>query len=282
MIDEIPNIYKFNDIVSFFEAYILKKRENSSYWSLGSWANYLGLSTTSSITNIVKGRRIPNDKFIIKMANSIKLDKYQRDYFYKLFQKHKAKDQIKLKVLIERELSNCNKAGRVKDISEEITAKILKNEYYTIREMVKLESFTEDPEWINSRLVTKLSHEEINNIISFLLKNGLLKRDKITKQLQLSEDYYATTHDISSSSIKEYHKEICHKAISAIDNFTVEKRNFTGNTFTVDSSDLPAIKQHVEEFRKNLMFLYERNEGNQVFQFETLLFPLTIEVHVEN
>lgn len=272
---KLLNIYEYRDIVDFLQDYVSIKKVKNKYWSIGSWAKSLGLSSTASISNIIKGRRVPEDSFVSKMAQSIGLDRYEYDYFYKLFQLRRLDKQKKLRVLIEKELKISIDKDGSNDLCKNKYQNLLSNDCFVIRELVNMKDFKEDTDWIQDKLTFKISKDQIIKNIQFLLDSCLITRDQKTGFLKASNESYLTTNNTKSDAIRNYHKNILKKATNAIDQIDINDRHITGNTFCVNKEDVPLIKAHLDDFRKKIMKLYEKPGGDSVYQLENILIPLT-------
>ncbi len=99
------NIFEFQSYTEFLQNYAETKKSTNAHWSLGLWAKQLGLSSTSTLTNILQGRRPPSATLASEIAKSIiELNKHERDYFQLLVEFYKAGTNLALKESIQNQM----------------------------------------------------------------------------------------------------------------------------------------------------------------------------------
>jgi uncharacterized protein (TIGR02147 family) len=144
----------------------------------------------------------------------------------------------------------------------------------TIREMVRLVDFQEDPEWIQERLMFDVSIDEIRQAIKDLLHQGLIRRDDQGKLIS-SPGLLHTTNDIASEGIKRFHEQMLDNAKSSLRTVDVDLREFTAETLTINTSSIPEAKELIREFKAKFARLMEELEGDETYQLQVQFFPLT-------
>jgi uncharacterized protein (TIGR02147 family) len=75
-------------------------------------------------------------------------------------------------------------------------------------------------------------------------------------------------------TIREHHKQILTKAVSAIDAVPVEKREFSSNTFAVDRASLTELKNAVREFQRRIAKIASGGQKDAVYILGVQLFPV--------
>lgn len=268
------NIKEYIDYRLFLKSFYDSKKTQNPHFSYGVFANRLGLKATSSLTKIINGERDPGGEITSKMIHFFGFDSVDEQYFNDLIRLSKIKDDPRLKMMIMERLGREHPDARL-HLMDDRSVEIISNWFgLTIREMVKLQDFTEDAEWIKKRLMFEVSTEEINKTIQDLLYQGLLKRNK-EGRLITSEGLLQTTNDVASEGIKKFHEQMLDKAKLALRAVPLHEREFTAETFVIDESKLPEAKEFIREFKKRFVRTFEEKEGKQVYQLQVQFFPLT-------
>lgn len=70
----------YDNFLEATNAFLKHKKETSPSWSMGSWARRLNLSSTSSLSNILAGKKGISRQLGMLMVESMKLDHQSREY----------------------------------------------------------------------------------------------------------------------------------------------------------------------------------------------------------
>jgi uncharacterized protein (TIGR02147 family) len=145
--------------------------------------------------------------------------------------------------------------------------------HMAILEMTDIRGFKADPEWIAQRL--GLSTDVVKEAVARLQQLELLKiEDGVWSQtgqdLKLSSS-------APSRTIREHHKQIITKAIVAIDQVQMDRREYSTQTVAIDAGAVPEIKQLIQEFQHKVCKLSKRGNMNSVYVLSVQLFPLVEE-----
>jgi uncharacterized protein (TIGR02147 family) len=250
----------------------MKKQKKS--WSYGVWSRSLGLKATSSLTKILNGEREPGPEITEKMIRYFGFKEKQAQYFRDLVQLEKIKTNPRLSVLFMEKMDKEHPDSRIR-ILDNKSFLVISNWYYlALREFCRLQNFKEDPEWISQNFLFKITAREVNQAIKTLLEMKLLTRDK-KNILRLSEGILDTSNDIASEGIKRYHEQMLENAKSALAQISVDEREITSTTLLMSSGNIAKAKDLIRDFKKKFEKLMEEETGDQVFQFQMQLFPLT-------
>jgi uncharacterized protein (TIGR02147 family) len=268
------NIKNFGDYREFLKFHFEMKKNLNPNWSYGVWAKRLGLKATSSLTKILSGDRDPGPEITSKLVSFLNFDTIEEQYFCDLIRLSKIKDDTRLKMMLMEKMGREHPDAKLQVIDDR-SFDIISNWFcLTIREMVKLQDFVEDAEWIQKRLMFEVPQEQISKAIQDLLHQGLLKRSKEGK-LVTSTGLLHTTNDIASEVIKKYHEQMLDNAKSALRKVSVEEREFSSETFTIDANKLPEAKEFLREFKSKFVRIFEEQSGSETYQFQMQFFPLT-------
>lgn len=138
-----------------------------------------------------------------------------------------------------------------------------------IREMSDLPDFQENEEWIQERLLFKVSLLEIRKALLFLNKHKLLAKYGDFRRIDCQGDIYKL-------SLSNFHEQLLKKAVESIYKIPSEERYILGQTLSIDSTKFPEAKQILEEALQKIIALQGEGEaGSDVYHFSFLGFPLT-------
>ncbi|MCO4753514.1 MAG: TIGR02147 family protein [Bacteriovoracaceae bacterium] len=250
------------------------KRQNKN-WSLGVWARQLGLKDTSSITKILNGQRHPGDKLTKKLNEFFKFEHDESQYFADLvrLQKHGNDPKLCIAILERMEKLHPNAHLRIIDMS---TFNLISHWYcLAIREMVRLERFKEDYEWISSKLNFKVTPKEVKKTINLLIELDLLERNSEGKLAINQHGRVHTNNDIASEAIKRYHEQTLENAKLAVRHFSTDEREFQASSFNMRRENMPKAKELIREFKSKFVKLLEEEKSDDVFQIQLQFYPIT-------
>lgn len=269
-----PFVTRFGDYRAFLLAHAQEKKRSNPRWTFGAWAKRLGLKTTSSLTKVINGQRNPGPEITDKLIDYFSFSNGEANYFRDLVQLHKVKRDPRLSVVLMERLQSQTGPSDFVFIDSKTFAVISDWYCYAIREMVQLDEFFEDSDWISRRLRFKVAPREVRKAIRNLLAVGLLKRNS-KGLLELAETRIDTTPDVANEAIKRYHEQSLENAKLAVRSVDVSRRDITSTTFVTDSHLIPEAKAEIRKFRTKFAKLFERAKGDSVYQFQLSYFPLT-------
>lgn len=272
---QAPCVFDYTDPFIYFSDYIEFMKATKAHWSVGSWASQLGLSSTSALGNILKGRRSPDESFLNQLVESMSLPHYEADFLLLLLIKNAKKNSSStIELTLREKIASLKPKGAFRQLDEKEFQKVCLSYHYAIREMINLSDFKEDSSWIKSRLVFNITEGEVKEAIDRLLEVRLLKRND-ERELEICEEFHSTTNDISKEEIKNFHCSMLDLAKNSLVQDEVNIRHIVGNTLCINKEDIPRFKKHLELFRRETSFMFDTKKGSEVYQLNIQLFPLT-------
>lgn len=273
---DMNNIQQFTDYRTFLTAYVQETKRAKPSWSYGAWAQSLGLKTTSSITKIMQGQREPGPEVTEKLIKYFHFNQKQAQYFRDLVRLQKIKNDPRLSVLLMQKMGKDHPDASLRIMDDKVFLTISNWYFLALRELCRARYFKEEPEWISQQFHFKVTSRDISQAIKALLDIQLLKRDK-QGRLKIVDGRIDTTTDIASEAIKLYHEQMLTHAREAIRKFSTREREITSTSLLMSSKNIGKAKTLIREFRDNFEKLMEEDSGDQVYQIQIQLFPLTKE-----
>jgi uncharacterized protein (TIGR02147 family) len=275
-------IYNYSSYRTFLKDFNLYKKEKNPFWGLGVWAQKAGLSSKSTLSMILNGRRHPGKDVSEKLTRYFKFNDREKSYFQDLIRLEKNQDDPHLSLIIMERLKRGNPQKSFLLLDDKTFSSIANWYYYAIREMVNLPDFKEDASWIKEKLNFKVSETQINEALKTLLDIGLLKRDHAKSLLQSQADVSTPDH-IAKEAIKRNHEDNLNNALLALRKMGPQDRYFSSITFNMNPANIEKFQTLIRDFEDRACEIFEENVDASTFQFNINFFPLTkLEQQLEN
>ena len=188
---------------------------------------------------------------------------------------HKVQNDPRLSLVIVKRLNRRSKGeSNIRILSQDEFEMISKWWFYGIRQLSRVVELKNDPEWISERLRFPVSPKQVKAAVDLMLQHGLLMVDE-RGILQLDDFGLDTKSDVGSEALKCYHEGIVRVAAEAVRQVPRDQRYFRAKTLSVSKKDLPRMKEAVENFFQQFQATFDVNDGDEVYQFQSQLFPLT-------
>lgn len=239
-----------------------RKLQNSSY-SLRALARDLDLNH-SLLSRIITSKIQMTPKIMERISKPLNLTPEEILHF---------QNEVKQRKKIQSKEKIVTANFRSLEIEE---FKMIQEWYnFAILEMVKLDNFTADPEWISKKL--NISIDEASLAIERLLSLKLLQKESNGTYTKVSSHVSIMNPEFTAQAMKERQKAVLNKAIHALENLPIHMRDNSCMTLTIDSSMLPEIKEKIKKMRRSLANNIAGNskKKDQVYELSISFFPWT-------
>lgn len=270
-------VFKYLDYRKFLMDIITEKKSANKNFSYRVFSRLCGFKSTNFIMLVVQGKRNLSDDGIVKIYTGLKLKKREREYFRNLVHFNQAKTDSEKKYYFSQIRMSYER-------SDSLRLKEWQYEYYSkwfipvIHEMVLLEGFSEDVDWIAEKLNWKVHIRDIKRALKVLIELKLIRRDKDGRLAQ-AHPHISSGDDIASLNINKFQTEMITKAADSINELSEDEREIGSVTFAISDESLEEAKEMIRDFRSKLAsFLSEDKKQNKVCQFNVQLFSLTSKI----
>lgn len=250
------------------------KTSRKSY-SYPRFAADLGLSETNALWQVLTSRRDLADSSAEKIAQSLPIIFEDKKYFL-LLVKHNNSRNSDIREECMREMVSLN--GRSLEApGEENTLEYFSEWYHpVIREMVGLDEFQADPDWINERLFLKVAPRRIENSLSLLQKLNLIQYDEQIGRFKQSSTQIFPTRKVGALASIRYHQKASEIAKESVAGVDPKRRDLNVLTLCI-SDDLAneAIKILHDACYKIMELESKASRRDQVYQINVQLFAMT-------
>lgn len=244
------------------------RSSRNSRYSLRAYSRDLGISPTS-LSLILSGQQGLSKPQAEKLARQIGFNKEQQRMFIDLVECAHARSS-KVRDLARVRLIKHDTSGSSLQLDQ---FRMISDWYHlAILELTALPIFKSNVTWIAKSL--GITREQAEQGVDRLKKLEFLEEvDGVLKQTQ---DFMATPSGVPSAAIKSFHHQLLKKAEAALDEQSVEERDFSSVIFGMDEKDMDWAKEKMREFRRELMARLENNpKKNNVYCLNMNLFRLS-------
>jgi len=244
---------------------ISRCRKNPSY-SLRAFAKSLNIGS-SSLSKLLHKKRNLSKTMLMKLANRLELDPSSiTSYEHNL---RGSKAGLNGKKTIDADYREI--------LSDSFQ---LISDWYplAILELSRCKGFKTNPRWIAKRLGLTLN--QVNIAVQRLQRLGLLEILDNDNWKPCPDGTTSIYNESSDVARRRHQRQILERAIHALDNFPVEKRDQTAMLMAVNSKRIKAAKQRIKKFRRSLCsFLENGGPRDEVYYLSVSLFPVTNELN---
>lgn len=269
------DIFAFTDYRSFLIQLFNKMKANTDDYSYSAYSADLSFQDSGFISSVLSEKRNLNQKTTAKIARVLGIHGNQRRFLNAMVNFNNTQD------IAERETFFASMMNYKAKASEgTLDQHLLKyfSEWYNpiIREMVGVNGFNGDPEWIKNRLNFPLSLKKIKESLKLLESLDVIKKDTESGNYIRSSERIVTDRDVDSLNLIRCHQKNLDMAKESITRISYQKREIRGVTLCLPEKVVPEIKEKIYEWMLEIM---DKDDGSQtdseVYQLNVQFFPYT-------
>ena len=267
------NVFDYDDFRKYLKDVYLSAKASNTKFSFRYFARVAGFASPSALKRVINGERNLSIEGIRKFSAALKLSKDEAFFFQNLVLLNHAKTNEDKQVFAEQLLS-------FKPFKNLHPLQISQFNYFSkwyftpIRELIGLDYFKEDHEWIAQQLVPAITPQEVKSAIDDLLTLGLIKRDNSGKLKQ--SEASVTANGLTSPALVSFHKQMTVKAGESIDRFPRELRDITSLTSAISEPAFEKIKDILSKCRNEIIGVITNDKDqDRIYQVNFYLFPLS-------
>ena len=240
---------------------------------LRSLARRSGFRSPSILSLICTGKRRWTAESSERVANGLELKGQAREYFLQLTRLDRA-PSLDVATQLHGRLLEIRRRRDESSLSSRQRSFLSQWYYPAILALLSTRDFRSDVQWIERRLGYRVSLGQIKAAVGDLINLDLVRYDE-QRHLVPTEGPLFAGEDIPSLAIRNYHRNMIQLAEVAL-SLPLEKREITGLTVNVAERNVPAIKDRLRRFVKELNEeLSAEPLSDQVYQLNLQFFPLT-------
>lgn len=270
--DALRDIFGYEDYRAYLkDVYTARKDRGLSHRGL---ARRAGLSSPSFLKAVMDGRKNLASETAKRVAAALGLAGDSAAYFCALVALSQTADPAERR----RIRATMARLRRYQDVQALAQASDAYHRHWylpAIRELSLTSTFRADPTWIARVLTPKILAREAKQSLATLEQLGLLRPDEMGV-LRAVHQQVDTGLEPNSDQIANFHRAMIGRAMQALSDVRRPQRDISSITLTVDAEGLSALKQRIQDIRRELLDEFDAGKsGVQVIQVNFQLFPLS-------
>jgi uncharacterized protein (TIGR02147 family) len=267
------SIFEYDNYRDYLKDFYLQAKASKNTFSVRNFSRVAGFKSSGVFNQVLSGKRNIAPQSISKFVKALRLNQEEGFFFKNLVLLNQSKTAEE-RQHYARELLRSKNYRKIHPLNASQFNYFARWYYVVIREMVTLEGFKEDYNWISRQIMPPISSNEARKAIEELIKLQLLSRTSQGK-LVLTEPHITTADEVAMGSVAQYHKVMIDKAAQSIDTIPREKRELSAITLGMSAETAHKVKEMIQNFRKSIVeFISKEANSTKVYQINMHLFPL--------
>lgn len=271
-----PNIFLYQDYRIFLKdlyAYLKKTQRGFTHRSFSKKG---GFKSPNMLLLVMEGKRAITARTLLRFARGLQLNQQESDFLGSLVAFNRSGTEEERSEAF-RDLTKHRRFREIHELTKEIFRFYSEWFHVVIREMIHLEGFRGNAEWIAATLHPRVTKEEATRALKLLVKLNLINWDENKKTYERLNPIIATPPEIKSLAVANFHRSMMQLATESISTVPSEERDITSATVGIHQGDLAQVKKKIEAFRKSLLAEMEARDKkpDRIYQLNIQLFPVT-------
>lgn len=250
--------------------YQLRAEKNKKY-SLRAFAKDIGISV-SLLSEVLNGKKGLSPRTATEVAKKIGLTEVEQSYFCDLVSSEHARNEGS-RILAKDRVENY-KDAQIKSLTLDSFSLIHEWYHFALLELTHVKGFESSVEYVSN--VLKVPQEKVRDSVERLINMGLMDISADGKWIDTQADL-ATPDGFSFSYLRKFHRQLIEKAILALEEQPIEKRDITSLLVSIDSERVPEARKRIRDFRNEFIKDFNNVSENKdsVYCLGIQLFDLT-------
>lgn len=238
-------------------------------YSLRAFARSLNL-TAPHLSAILSGKKGLSPASATRISDCLSWDLNRKKLFLDLVMSRHSRNP-KDKAKATQRLENYQRDESYHQLDLKNFQLISEWHHFAILHLFETKEFRSDPSWIAKRL--GLSITDVQNSLDKMSQLGLVDCSASVWKLKKK---YVSTPTVPSEAIRRHHHQILHLAGEALESQSIEMRDFSSITMSLDSAKIPEAKDALKEFRRKFCSKMDRGDSkDEVYCLSLQFFRLS-------
>lgn len=249
-----PSLFSCLDYREFLSEWFSARKKLQPGYSGALFAKKAGIGSHTLLGMVIRGERNLSPATTRAFIRALGLKGRDALYFEKLVLFNQSKNSDDRAYYFEQLSSMTDgRAGENKLITQIQNHAAYLSHWYVvaIRELVALEDFVADPEWISKKLKKKVTRKQAEEAWKLLLDLGMVEPAENGRH-RIAHPSIDIDPGLIDFAIRNYHKEYLNRARDAIDGEPLEERELSSMTLSLSEEDVVLLRERIKEFRKKL------------------------------
>jgi uncharacterized protein (TIGR02147 family) len=274
----MPDICRYTEYKKFLQDYYEEARSKNPGFSYRVFSQKAGIKSRGFLYNVLHGRRGLSKSNIFGLAQAMRLNKYESDYFENLVAFNDAATLKERNHFYERlsaiKLSG-DSAWKPQIIRSEQFEYYSKLHYSIVRSLIDLHGFDGDYDMLARSIRPRITPGQARKAVELLERLGFIKKQKNGGYVVTGKSI-TTEPEVESLAVLNLHKQAGEFALKALDELSKEQRNVSGVTLGISKQVYSRVCDEIEAFRIRLLQIAEADEAaDSVYQLNFQFFPVT-------
>jgi len=247
-----PRIADYNNYRTYLSDWFAWKKGRNPAYSGATFARQAGLGAHTLLGMAIRGQRNLGPDTIRAFSRALSLKGREAVIFEKLVLFNQSRKPDDKAFYLDQLHSVSQGAGRVLIGRIRNHAEYLSHWYVVaLRELVSTRDFRPDADWIVKRFKSRITPKQAQEAWQVLVALGMVESDEsgrckvVTPSIDLDPGHV-------DFAVRAYHRDQLARARIAIDEESLDERMLSSLTMAVRESDLPVLREKINEFRKSL------------------------------
>lgn len=249
------------------------KEQTQGRVSFRSFSKQAGFKSPNYVQLIIQGKRSLSNDGIINIANVMKLNKEEKEFFTTLVQFTQA-DDSETKSYYFRLLTSFKQFSKAHKITKDQFEYFSKWYNVAIREFVNLKHFEMDYDLISKSLTPEVPSKEVKQSIDLLERLGFIEKTSSNKW-QLTKRQIEISSDFSSTMIKNFHNEMILLSKESLKS-PPEMRHVSAITMAISEEEFNEIRKRLSQFYNEIQNYLSSSttQPDRVYQLNQQFFEI--------
>jgi uncharacterized protein (TIGR02147 family) len=269
--NDAPDIFSCLNYREYLARWFAARKQLQSGYSGAMFAKKARISSHTLLGMVIRGERNLSYETTRGFIRALGLKGKEALYFEKLVFFAQSKDSEDRAYYLDQ-LSSISQGEGKKLITRIKDHASYFSHWYVvaIRELVGVQGFQPDPEWISKKLKRKITKVQAKEAWDLLLHLAMVERvtgpisgDDGKENYRIVSPSIDIDPGVIDFALRNYHKEYLERAKAAIDGESIDERELSSLTLSISNQDLPHLKERIKEFRKNLNHEFPTGSGDR-------------------
>lgn len=237
-----------------------------------AFAKQIGLGQ-SAVSQVLAGKKNLSIETASKIAQKLKLNDEESEYFRLLVQMEATKDQDLKKSFLNR-AQTLSPNTNIREISVDRFSLIADWYHIAIENLTEIKNFSFTAAEIATRL--GISKVEAETAIERLLRLNMIEKDeKNSNVYRKTKGYSQTQSVVPNEALRRFHRQMLEKTVESIESQNPQEKFIGTETFAVSEELLPKLFNEADQFLQKLVQLAEESKNKtEVYHVGLQIFNL--------
>jgi uncharacterized protein (TIGR02147 family) len=248
-------------------------KERLGKYTYHQFAEDMGFASTNIMHQFIRGHRKLTLKAGGQIVKNLDLRGVERRYFEAMIEYCNTTVPEKRETMFQKMLAEKSQVLGADDDRDWL--EYLSQWYHpVVRELVGLETFRNDPQWIADRIQPRIRPEQAKKSLELLERIGFIRYNTATENYELTEKSLSTGHAVRGIGFTRYHQKMIEMGKESLANTKGKVREISATTLPVDEVTFQKLKSMIHEFHAKIIAECENSgEADRIYQLNIQLFP---------